>query len=219
MNPTRTCASIPHIHVHCCSAPECLALFRLTPQPPLRLSRFLLCVVRERRGGRGSKEAGGGARPSPARGPLRSLACRPRASFAPGCCVKGRVGVARGLGCADAPRRQIHTVPGDLEDARCGPAARVANCARDGARRQLRPFDSAWTRRGGVSQSRPEGMEDIGPRCARGAVARFRARHGSPQSFSLKSGKRITSRIVDWPVRIIVSRSTPMPNPPQGGMP
>ena len=103
MNGTRTCASIPRIHGHCCGAPECPALFRLTPfgprdparrgetapQPPLRLSRFLLRVVRERRGGRGSKEAGGGAAapcllrstsPPPASPPqkLNSSNCRGR---------------------------------------------------------------------------------------------------------------------------------------------
>lgn len=38
-------------------------------------------------------------------------------------------------------------------------------------------------------------------------------------SFDRKCGKRMTSRIVSLPVRSIVSRSTPIPKPPLGGMP
>src|SRR5256886_17388039 len=40
-------------------------------------------------------------------------------------------------------------------------------------------------------------------------------RHHSGRSM----GKRITSRIFVWSARIIVSRSTPNPTPPAGGMP
>ncbi len=42
---------------------------------------------------------------------------------------------------------------------------------------------------------------------------------GGGHSFVRKCGKRITSRIVSLPVSSIVSRSTPMPKPPFGGMP
>src|SRR3989304_2171880 len=128
MNPTRTCASIPHIHVHCCSAPECLALFRLPPQPPLRLSRFLLRVVREREGGGGSKEAGGGAGPSPAKGAPPLTCPQTQGRFRSGGLREAKGGGRARPGLrANARARQMHAVPGEQEGARCGPAARVGD--------------------------------------------------------------------------------------------
>src|SRR3990170_3129114 len=59
--------------------PSCPVAFRLPPCPPLRLSRLCLGADRKRRGGRGSKEVGGGpAAPYLLRSTSSPPACPPQ---------------------------------------------------------------------------------------------------------------------------------------------
>jgi len=73
------------------------------PHPPAPSPLVTLPPTRCARAERGEevlRRQGAALDPPLRRGPLRSLARRPRAGFAPGGCVKRRVGVARGRGCA-----------------------------------------------------------------------------------------------------------------------